>query len=102
MELHAIIATSDTELLFLHECSPVSPVTLTNFASFNLLNHTTPTCSPPFTHVNTPNAEFTILHGDVTFIFCHAPAATPVIFCHKVKELFTATFKSITRDTVNQ
>jgi len=102
MELHAIIATSDTELLFLHECSPVSPVTLTNFASFNLLNHTTPTCSPPFTHVTTPNAEFTILHGDVNFIFCHATAATPVIFCHKVKELFTATFKSITRDTVNQ
>ena len=113
MEIHAIIATSDTELIFLHECSPVSPITLTNYATFNLLNHlTTPTtCSPPpplahhrVTSVN--DAEFTILRGEhfVTFIFCHTKNAStsPVIFCHKIKELFTIAFGSITRDTVNQ
>ena len=112
MEIHAIIATSDTELIFLHECSPVSPITLTNYATFNLLNHLTPTttCSPsPLAHhrvTSVNDAEFTILRGEnfVTFIFCHTKnaATSPVIFCHKIKELFTIAFESITRDTVNQ
>ena len=114
MEIHAIIATSDTELIFLHECSPVSPITLTNYATFNLLNHFTPTTpttcsSPPLAHhrvISVNDAEFTILRGEhfVTFIFCHTKNAStsPVIFCHKIKELFTIAFESITRDTVNQ
>jgi len=91
MEIHAIIAITDTELLFLHETSPVSPINLHNFASFNLFNYLTNPC-PPFAQVTSESAQFIILYGEVTLIFCHSNAS--VLFCQKLKDLFIEAFQT--------
>merc|ERR1711976_1018358 len=102
MQIHAFIITTTTELVFIHETSPVSPINLSNFAKLNLLTHLTNNQKqPPLAQSTIRGIDFIILReNELAFIFCHSNASA--IFCQKLKEIFQAAFESVTRDQLNQ